>query len=477
MKKSIDKSRLNLGTVGDESDRVRGVRRDRRRLIAMGVGLVALMIAFVISRFQADKYRADSKQLLPVTPEVVERVELPEIDVTRLDGLVSDSSAEDRVLLERAAVDELLGTTRNLTAAHFEALEAVLLDTTNVDALLVSPAASRGKAFTARGWITSLRTRKPGGGRPDETHGRMVLDGGRSVYFIARKTPEGLGTDEYARVDGLFLKAFNDEDPSAPGTWIQGPLLVAPELTRSYSPLGDVSSLSPGVFIDVTDDDVEGGITGLPTRPLWTLLAYARDHAPDAVDWESVRELDMPSVNEMLADGSKWRLEPFRLPPTQLMGVWIRRPGENPARMEEVTEGWIGSWTWTGEAKVLRFMLPRPRSDLKEGDLVTGRGYFFKNLAYAPSAGGMRLASMVVMEDLTKFIPTENKSVQQIWIGVIVAVVGLAVVMTVLLIRDQRRSKRIAENLIERRRKRRAQRQGTTGATGAGGATAPPSST
>lgn len=443
---------------------------DKKRMIAMGVALLLVVIAFGYARFQESRLRSEEAQF-PAPDEVVnERVEVPTVDVAKLEEIISDGEAEDRVLLEREALDELMPIARNLTAAHFDAMESTLIDGAVVESLLADPAENRGKAFTARGWITALRWRNPGGGRPKEAHGRLVIESGETVYFVAAYAPDSLTTDEYGRIDGLLLKAFNDEDPDEPGSWVQGPLLVSPELQRSYSPLGEVAELREGDFADVTDDDLEIGISGIPRREYWRLLSFADHPASDELDWESAPEIEQRHVDEMLRDGAKWRAQPFRMPPTKLMGIWTAKPGENPGRFEEITEGWIGSWTWTGETKVVRFSAPRPRPDLKEGDLVTGRGFFLKNLAYEPSQGAMSVASLVVMDDLERFIPPDDESVDQVWVGVVTGAVGFGLLIPYLLLRDRRRSKELYGKLAERRRKRR-----TTGPIEEeGAASAPP---
>ncbi len=433
---------------------------EKRKLIVMTVGLVLLVVAFGISRYKEGQYRDRDDGVIGGGPiEFSERVELPEIDVAALEAMVSDGSPADRVLLEREALEHLFETARNLGPAHFAAMDTREIDAGVASALLDDPSAARGDPFTARGWIVSLRRRNPGSGRPAQWQGRLVLEDESSVYFVVKDLAEGIrtepGADEFVRIDGLFLKAFNDEDPEQPGSWIQGPLLVGPEALRSYTSLGPIEELPFGAFADVTDDDLREGFSGVPHRPLWTLMAYARDRAEGSVDWEAAPELGQPEVTEMMVDGSRWRAQPFRLGPSQLMGFWVQRPGENAARMEEVTEGWIGNWNWTGEAKVLRFVMPGARRDLAEGDLVQGRGFFLKNHAYEPRDGGLRLASYVVIDDLEEFVPPDDRSIQQLWAVVIAMVVGLGGLLFFLVVRDRKRSNRIQETLAQRRRDRR----------------------
>lgn len=429
---------------------------EKRRLLTLSLGAVLVVAAIVMARFKAAEYARQEEGALPVEEEpAIAHVEVPRIDVDALERTISDGTPEDRVVLEQAAVDELLGIARNLGPAHFAAMGARELDAALVEELLADPSSARGQAFTARGWIESLRERRLGKGRPNEYHGRLVLEDDVLVYFIADRL-DGVGERDYARVDGLLLKAFNDEDRERTGEWIQGPLLVAPEAVPSYAALGVVKEIPFGTFVDVADDDASRGISELPVRPLWTLLAFARDAEPGAVDWEAAPELDGPSASAMLSDGDGWRGRPFRLPVSKLMGVRVRRSGENPARMEHVTEGWIGNGNWTGEAKVLRFAMPGAHPELAIGDLVTGRGFFLKNHAYEPGGGGLRLASMVVLDSLEVFVPPEAARAKNIWVMTVAIVGGLGCLLFVLVLRDRRQAQRVEQSLLRRRRERRA---------------------
>lgn len=442
-------------------------RSEKRRLIAMSVGLGVVVAAFLFARHDASEKRSEARPDVPVEASAVEeRVVAPQIDGAALGALVADGTPADRVVLERPAVDAGMAIARNLGPAHFAALGAVQLDAERVQELLAAPSAARGEAFSARGWIEALRTRRPVEGRAPEHHGTLVLEDDAVVYFVADRVDEGLVEGDFARVDGLFLKAFNDESRAEPGTWIQGPLLVSPRVQRSYADLGTVAELPPGALLDVRDDDLKD-ITGIPVRPFWTLMALARDGDHDAVAWDEAEELDKQSVVEMLQDGARWRGRPFRLPPSQVMGIWVRRPGENPARMDEITEGWIGNWTWPKDAPVIRFASPLPLPDVREKDLVTGTGWFLKNIAYEPASGQLRTASMVVLDRVEPFEPVPDTSVRTIMLLVSGGVVSLVLFLWVLLRRDRRRSEEMARKLVERKQRRRRE-------LGEGGAKTPP---
>ena len=430
--------------------------KEKRRIYIMGGVLIVLVASFYYSQFKANEFAANEEADLPSVPtEPVVHVQVPEIDGAAIDALVSDASDEDRVLLEREAVDKVLGIARNLNPAHFVALESRELNESLNQELLANPSKARGQAFTARGWITSLRVRNPGGGRTKEVHGKLVLEDYSSVYFIVAEENESLVVSDYARVDGLFLKAFNDEDPEEAGSWIQGPMLVGPKMQRSYKSLGEVASLPQDTFLEVQDDNLETGITGIPAVPLWTLMAFARDHDRSKLDWPNIRPLESEVANEMLGDGSEWRGMPFRMTPLKVLAIWERTPGENPARMEKITEGWISSFTWKGNAKVVRFTKPGGMGDIQPKDIITGSGFFFKNFAYELESGGLHLASMVVLDSLKKHVGPVDHSVGRIWFAITVGSGVLTILLFFLVTRDRKRSDALHKQLAERRRARR----------------------
>jgi len=431
---------------------------DRRRILWMTAALIVLGVGAAYSAFQAKTYRESEKDVLPSEPLPTETVAIPEIDAERWSELVSDATPDDRVVLERAALEEALPVARELRRAHVEELGAEeLAGESDLTPLLEAPEDVRGRAYFARGWIESLRVRRDADGEVVEARGRLSLEGGGTVYFASPQLEGGIDEGDFVRVDGLFLKAFSDEDPERPGTWREGPLLVTRSPEHSYAGLGVVERLPPRLFETVRDDSAKEGETGIDPVAKWTLMAHARDLAPDAIDWESAPELDNATISRVLLDGESHRAQPFRMPIGQLMGVRVRKTGENPARMEYITEGWIGNWTWKGGAPVAMFWAPGARHDLKERDLVRGTCFFVKNRTYEPRDGGIALAPWFAMHTLERFVPPEDESVGTIFAAVIAMVALLTVTLFFLVARDRRASKKLHEDLTRRRRARRDQ--------------------
>ena len=88
---------------------------EKRRLVAMAIGTLLLLGAFLYSRMRQEKYEDTELQDLPTRVAMQESVLLPEIDASKLDELTSDQKRLDRVVLETPALDLLLEDARRLT--------------------------------------------------------------------------------------------------------------------------------------------------------------------------------------------------------------------------------------------------------------------------------------------------------------------------------------------------------------------------
>ncbi len=441
--------------------------REKRRLFVLSLAsaLVAAVIAGLLLRSRSS---GDLGGLPAGEPEeLAPAVSLPAVDAQRLDALVQDARAEDRVVLESEALDVALDTARLLTPRHFRAMDQVELDAATAAGLLADPGAQRGRPFLARGWIEELRQRQRGPANAPEhppLHvGQLLLEDGTVAYFVALQLPDDSLLGDYVRVDGLFLKVFSDESSEQRGTWIEGPLLVAPQAIRSYPDLGRVTEIDPKFERLVLDDYLLSPageaprMEGLPFEALWHLMAYVRDLPAGAVDWSSAPELDGETLRAVLADGRAHRFQPFRIPLGRLQGNRVRRPGENPARMAQYSEGWIGNTTWKN---VIQFQAPTAYHDLELADYVHGRGFFLKNFAYE-SAQGLRVAPAFVLVSLHSHVPSAPPLFRHLTYAVVGTTVLLTLLFVVLLRRDKRSSERFERDLVRRRRARAERRAGS----------------
>jgi hypothetical protein len=434
---------------------------EKKRLIFMLVLLLLVGAAYLGAVLQKKKYESQGGAHMPEleTPELQESLALPDIPVQQLGELVKDARPEDRVTLERPAVDLALETANRLVERQYEALGIQNLDAELAAELLADPSAHRGEPFRVRGWIEKLRTRESASGK-SEHQGTLLLDGGTTVYFVTRNLrPDSQGgggaMGDFVRLDGLFLKAYSDEGASG---WVEGPLIAGGRLERSYPLLQDVTAEDVELELSfVKDDGLESGITGIDHRPLWWTMAWAANLPEGAVDWEQAPELDKLTLREITRDGDKYRGQAFRIPISPLGQISVVDPGENPLHAERITEGWLQNLTWSD---VIQFRSPEVHPDLRKTDLISGRGFFVKNLTYEPIGGGLRIAPLFVLESYEHFIPPDDMWLDYILYGVVGVVLFSIVFVWVLTARDGRRTRQLQEDLTRRRRARRERKAG-----------------
>lgn len=436
----------------------------RNRLIFMSVLLTLVVIALFASDAQRRRLEQGNPGRLPADGGPTEVLALPAYDANALDGLVRDGSPEERVLSEPKALDSLLSYASLLTTEHYAELGVRELTAEVALALDADPPAFRAKAFRVRGYVETIQERRRRAlvqGSPDRTelHGTLRLEDGRAAHFVVLEAPENATIDSYVRIDGLFLKLYSVEGRDG---WVEAPLLVGRRAVRSYPSLAYVGE--PGekpvhLLATVVDDvNADDGVDVAPTpfEAQWALMAYARDLPEDAVDWEAAPELNNELMTELLRNGRAWRGEPVRVPIVQLQDAWGEDAGENPARIDRFTTGWIGSWEWTNQAGVAKFLMPFSARRLETAKLITGHGFFFRNHAYRRRDGGWHIAPLFVMHSVDVYVPPELTNLNWILYGVGALTIGLIVTFWALLRRDRRKSAALHEELTRRRRARRS---------------------
>ncbi len=427
-------------------------RSERNRMLAMAALFVLCLIAFFSVRSQEDRYRDGETEGLPPAEEAQPlAIATPQIDGERLGALVTDQTDTDRVLLDREAIELALNQTRGLLDAHFAPLAGRALDDLAWRELEADPGGWRGALFRVRGQLEELKREDAAAG--ELWRGRVTTGDGHAVFFALSQVPEGLALGDWIRFDALFLKAFRDE---VAGSWTGGPLLAGRRALRSFAPLGTVTELTAQDLFDVIDADPDsGGKLEDHTQELYRLMAYARDAPPGAVDWDAAPELDSDTLNAIFNDPAAWRGRPVRLPVLRLLGVTNIAPGENPARLERIADGWIGSQTWTVSNGLVHFRAPFTIDELQRNDLITGRAFFLMNEKYVPSKGDLAVASFFVLERIERHVPAPDHFARNLMIALSALVVALIGVFWFALTRDARRSKELRAELVRRRRERR----------------------
>ena len=445
--------------TGVPGRQVPGGGQDRKRLIVLVVTTLLVGVAWLAATFQKGKYEHEESAHLPAAaaqePEVV--LALPDIDPAELDALVADGAPEDRVMLERPGVEAALAIASRLVARQYDELGARELDAAGAAELMANPGATRGKAVRLRGWIESLETRPATGMRPEEHLGRLLLEDRTPVYFLCLRLPAGAtGVGDFVRLDGLFLKVYSDETDSG---WVEAPLIVGSRMRRSWSRQETPDAGIVAARLAPVQDDGLESFEGEFEDAKWMLMEYARDlpEGPESeVDWENAPLLTRPLHQEIIRDGASWRGKPVRLPISVVMGITVLDAGENPARMDRITDGWIGNTTWAVQG-LIHFVAPFALTDIREKQLVTARGFFFRNHNYELRDGGVGRTSLFVLHSVSPHVAAADRSGDVILAVVLAGFAGTFLLVVVLVTRDRKRSKQLHEDMVRRRQARRAQ--------------------
>ncbi len=383
---------------------------------------------------------------------------VPTIDVEGLCALVSDETSEQRSTLEPEALAAAFEQARRVSDPLFDALDGAQLDFDAGTELLRHPSDNRGRLYRARGVIEEARACGPAGDVAEHVRGRIRLeDGGWAAFALEHEPGGGLLAGDFVRLDGLFLKVLRQEG-EMPGHAIEAPLLVGTRAVRSWPRFDPVLELDLLDFAAV-EDDHPGAISGQPFEAFWRLVAHARDLPERAVDWNRAMLLDGEILAALALDGARFRARPLRLPPSEILQSWIQDQPENPARVERLCVGWLASPAWVDSTPGwVRFVAPETRLDLRAGTWVIARGFFLKNLAYEPEAGGVAFAPVLVLHS----IETSGSGGSALWTTLILVTGGLtlasSLTMVLLLRRGRRRSAELQEELRVRRQGRRRAR-------------------
>lgn len=427
---------------------------ERNRLILLSGLLVLVLIVFVGALMQRSSYERAARQEPPEEPRFEEEVVLPRFDPALVEGQVADAERDERVLLESAPYDAMFRFVAQSGQVYFRALGPRVLDAEARAELVAAPEKHRAQPYRMRGFLESVRSRT----RPDgleEQRGRLRLEDGSVAHFAAQKLAEGLIVDDFVRFDGLFLKLYSVEGESG---WEEGPLFVGALVARSFARIEEVEPDQLRSRLALVQDDSIDSVTMLDGEAFdakWLLMLHAAGHTHEEVDWEAAPVLDNAQLAAIQREGAAARGKAFRIPVSRNMGSYTIDPGENPARMELVTEGWIGNTTWTAQSGLIKYVLPRAASELETANFVRGRGFFLKNLAYVPRDGGMNVVPLFVMSSLEPFVPTPDNSVDTVTYAVLGITLALLVLIPLLLLRDRRKSAQLQRELVRRRQERR----------------------
>ncbi len=463
-------------------------KKDRNKLIGLVVGLGLVAITWTYSNSQREKEEARADRLIGEDLGFVETVVVEKFDMTEIAKKVLDNRPEDRVLLPKEVSEPVTNYVFGKTDAQFHALGVEDMTGELRSAIEANPSAFRGKPLRVRGTLEGIKERK----RPDnktEYRGWLRSPDGSMTHFLSMGMPDELVYKGTLRFEGLFLKLYRAEGNE--GEAINGPLLVGAQLVSSYAPITP-EDLTPEALVNglsrIVDDTARKspGLNGAVFDAQWQLLEYAKTDAYKAIDWENdAVELNNATMAAMLTDGNAWRFlragaqdprgiadpdltfppiaqdmipVPIRLPVSKNMGINTIDAGENPANVDELTEGWVGNTTWSNQAGVAYFIYAGARPDLidrEKARLIEGRGFFVKNHNYESKDKGTRTAPFFVFTELSSFTPANDRTIEEFLMWVLGAAVLLLIAFPFLLMRDRKRSEALQQDLVRRKQERR----------------------
>lgn len=435
-------------------------RRDRNRLVLLSVAAVLLAASYVGARLVGDRARekeAESEPRIAAEAALQDGLVIPAFDRQELLAEVEDATAEQRLSLANEALNALLIYSNFLTPRHYVELDARTVDASIVAELAADPAPHRAKPFVVRGSLEDLG-RRSRSEKLDESYATLRLEDGARVHIaFVMPPPKDLAVGDFVHMDGLFVQNYRG---AVDGTLVEGPLFAGRAIERSYPPVEALEheALRQELIASVKDDEL-GDVTGEPFDALWKLMAFAQQRA-DEIDWNDAPELNTATLNGLASSGDAFRAFPFRLPISQNMGTYTEAAGENPLRLDTVTRGWIGNFAWTGAVPVIQWIAPFDAPQLADrygkAKLLTGRGFFLKNVYYEQNNRDPGRAPLFVMTSIDTFDPPVDTRPAQIALGMLGLVIGTIVLIWFLLRRDKKAAAELQATLARRRRARSA---------------------
>jgi hypothetical protein len=432
-----------------------------KRILGMSVALLVLLVVFVVNLPSSvpDVELPDSAtaEELPEGP----RIKVPELDVAALAALVDDANPEKRSTLEPEARELLLDHTAKLIDRHYDALDTPVLDEALVREILGDPDAYRGKPMRMRGYVLDFVKRaRPSG--DDFYQGSLVLDDGTVSHFVADSfESDKIDMGVAVRLDGFFMKVLEEQ---AGGRWMDAPLVVGGEAVRSFPALYTEpqntrveggGTFTQSELANIVNDDIASGIGTLPFEEKWKLLGRAALLEEGEIDWDSVPVLDGATLRQLLEDPDPWRGMPIRLPldGAALMNTRVRPAGENPARIERYTDGWLAEYSWASTVPAIEFLAPfEVDIDTDLDPTVMAQGFFFKNLAYQSSGTGIRLTPVLVLSSIEELGRPSAGAVPILMAIVTGGAILIGLALFLLVQRDRRRTAAFEARRKERRR-------------------------
>lgn len=386
------------------------------------------------------------------TPEAAtEQIALPEVFPGTFEG-VRDAEEADQRVLEDNELKVVRTAVRRTTAGAIADAGAETLDGEVHARVLADPGAERGTWFQVRGELIALDAKDAGPGSSEQIHvGTLRTVGDRLVHFrMVRTDDDQLATGDWVRVAGMFFKALRrdlgDEE-------VVAPLLVGPQMLRSFEDFGEITEITQEQWDSIRDDSFDF-VTGPQDAMRWRLLGWMRDRPQVERAEGELTELNDELLSKISENGDAYRGQSFKLPVSRVQAATARSAGENPARLDTYSVVWIGNMTWKREP-IICVQLPGGIENYPAGQFVEGEVVFYMNIAY-DTRTERHVAPLFVAKTVDEFVPQRDITLHILLLAAGIFFVGLIITMFILVRRDRKRSEELARQLVERRRARRA---------------------
>ncbi|MEM1449554.1 MAG: hypothetical protein AAF957_25600 [Planctomycetota bacterium] len=447
-------------------------RRDRNRIIGLTFGAILIGGLYLYSAGNAQE-GAEAPGDAPIRPEVVDEESASTFEVIPFDqpdvlAEIKDSTEAEQDFLETEPLREVFGYARLQTAAAFDAMGLRNLDAAVSAELLAAPAEHRLDALLVRGEVLAVAPRAREGSQRSDWMGSIRGEDGTIGHFLVAAAPmqssgeRAIRVGDYLRIDGLFHCVHRRAVDLGEGpTSVSAPLVLGPRAAPSTPELTEeIARLLPTLG-SVVDDSVGKIIPeGDFELAQWELMGRA-SLLGEETDWESVPELDSETLRAIYENGDAYRGKPFKLPVSVNMDTYSVRVDDNPLRLDRMTIGWVGNNNWKGPVKTIKWLGPFTRQDMlrmEQDDqhrYLTGKGYFFRNHVFDNAQSQPIRAPVFVMHSIDVYTPEPEWSVAAFTYGVLGGTVILVGAIFLLLRADRKRSEKLYEDMVRRRRARR----------------------
>ncbi|QDU86419.1 hypothetical protein Pla163_35700 [Planctomycetes bacterium Pla163] len=449
------------------------------RMILMSVALVGIVAVLFWMQLSGATQPEPSEGPGPSSGD--ERIVLPALPPGTFEQ-VADNEERQRAFVEADELKIVRAAVRRTTAGAIADSGAPTLSNAVHARLVADPDAQRGDWFSVRGQILEIASMDTGPGSSETEYvGTLRLDGrdenggagdgtDRFVHFRMLRTDDAdLARGDWARLGGVFFKVLADEvdvaEPVvAPGPGVvppppvretaTGPLLVGPEILRSFEDFGTVTGITQEQWDEVRDDTFNR-VTGPKDSMRWRLLAWMRDRPEAEMQAAAQEELDDEILFGIAESGDPYRGRTFKLPVSRVQASTARAAGENPARLDTYSIIWLGNTMWQRKP-IICVQVPGGIEDYPIGQYVTGELVFYMNIVYDTQTE-RHVAPLFVAKSIDVFVPEQDPTLTVLLSVASAFFAALILAMFLLLRRDKKRSEELARQLIERRRARREQ--------------------